>query len=146
MKEKRCDSVTCPRRVLPEGDDALCRDCLWQFLRALKRARREHAMAWNYRQVRYTLNGESLVGLAEVFYDAAGQPNGYAHASVLHWTNAEELRNTLVLMLAATTLPVIDVAENIIVGIDPKRDELDDETDDGTLTFPDAASRERGVR
>lgn len=82
--------MDCPRRVPVEGERHICADCFERMNRALRRAQREH-MSWNYRVVKYAINGETLVGLMEVYYDEKGVPNGYAAASVLHWESMGEL-------------------------------------------------------
>ena len=118
QQAKVCCFTDCPGRVPPEEEFDFCDDCCERFWRMMRRMTREKAVAWNYRVVRYKANGEVLFGLMEVHYDAAGIPNGYALASVLHWQSLDELQGTLALMTEALLKPELhvdgDVAEHII--------------------------------
>lgn len=72
-------------------------------------------MSWSYRLCRYTLDGETLFGLREVYYESDGRARGFTSASVDDWASADEIKRTLRRMLGALQRPVLTIA-----GLDPE--------------------------
>jgi hypothetical protein len=65
--------------------------------------------SWNYRVVRYAVQGVDLFGIVEVYY-SAGEPTGYAPASVEGWETVDDLQGTVARMAEALAKPVLDVS------------------------------------
>ncbi len=65
-------------------------------------------MSWNYRVIKFPAG---FFGLYEVYYDSAGNPNGYLDASLTRWETSEEIAGSLKLMQEALEKPIIDYTD-----------------------------------
>jgi hypothetical protein len=64
---------------------------------------------WKYRLCSYTVDGETLFSIREVYYKPDGTVRGIVIASTEAWTTPQEVAKSLDLMRAATELPVLQL-------------------------------------
>jgi tetrahydromethanopterin S-methyltransferase subunit H len=64
-------------------------------------------MTWNIRVVKYQEEGESLLALAEVFYNTQGKPCGYSMVSAIG-ESIDELHTYVDWMKEALAYPIIE--------------------------------------
>jgi hypothetical protein len=71
-------------------------------------------MHWNYRVILHDEGQEPFVALHEVFYNEAGQPDGWS-ADPIHVQGDDltELRDDLIHQLLALTKPVLRVQQGV---------------------------------
>jgi hypothetical protein len=70
-------------------------------------------VSWNYRVCRYTIEGIELFSILEVYYNDAGEPDGYCAASLAKWETLEDLTGTVANLQSALTKPILDVSPEI---------------------------------
>jgi len=70
-------------------------------------------VSWNYRVCRYTTEGVVFFSILEVYYNAAGEPDGYCSASLAEWDTFEDLSGTVAMLHTALTKPILDVSADI---------------------------------
>jgi hypothetical protein len=70
-------------------------------------------MTWNVRVVKSTDNGESILQLAEVYYNTLGKPMGYCKASAVG-ESVDELHTYVDWMKEALAYPIIEFTNDVV--------------------------------
>ncbi len=77
-------------------------------------------MSWNYRVCSYTVDGQTLYAIREVYYHADGNVKGVGAALTGDWTTPDDVRETLDRMRSGCNLPVLSI--DSLLDTDERRD------------------------
>ena len=70
-------------------------------------------MSWNYRLCQYTVDGATLFGIREVYYNDDGTIKGTTRASADDWERPNDVRSTLERMQRAIEEPMLVLNGNV---------------------------------